>query len=245
MKHEAEENEDSDPEEEQDEDHRRSSRSHLNDQVHPPPTPHSSSAVEFLEVLSHLVHHVLLPLHLYRYQTAAWGVTYSRKAKFFPRFDKRRISLIDSCCLGTERVTGTEDDDIEYDGELEIHHDIPKPNISKLYSSLLHKQQDPSHDKASPTVEVTNGTTVSQEESPIENKPRSRSSSGSSISELSNPSTLKTPSKRALSTTARFQRFVTSKMASTTTGQEIITQALSEEAQMIIHWLIAAVKKCN
>lgn len=162
---------------------------------------------------------------------------------------KKGISLslsLDSCS-GTERVTGTEDDDIEYDGELEIHHDVPKPNISKLYSSLLHKQQggEPSHDKASPTVEVTHGTTVSQEESPTENKPRSRSSSGSSISELSTPSTLKTPSKRALSTTARFQRFVTSKMASTTTGQEIITQALSEEAQMIIHWLIAAVKKCN
>jgi hypothetical protein len=34
-------------------------------------------------------------------------------------------------------------------------------------------------------------------------------------------------------------------MASTSTGQELMTQALSEEAQLIIHWLVAAVKKCN
>jgi hypothetical protein len=77
--------------------------------------------------------------------------------------------------------------------------------------------------------------------------PASRNSSSSSTSELSTPGPKKefTPSKRALSTTARLQRFVTSKMASTSAGQDLMTQALSEEAQMIIHWLIAAVQKCN
>lgn len=70
----------------------------------------------------------------------------------------------------------------------------------------------------------------------------SRNNEYSSISTLS-PS--ENHSKRGLSTTARFQRFVVSKMAATPTGQDLMTQALNEEGQMIINWLIAAVKKCN
>lgn len=147
-----------------------------------------------------------------------------------------------------------DEDDIEYDGELEIHHNVPKPNVSKLYSSLLQKQTD--NNKNGQEVEIVSTNTASNNplHSPVPvTQNRSRSSSSSSVSELSTPSlktttTTKmdaTPSKRSLSTTARLQRFVVSKMAATSTGQELMTQALSEEAQMIIQWLIAAVRKCR
>ena len=108
------------------------------------------------------------------------------------------------------------------------------PSSSSSSSSLLLSIPNPSIPSNTTTTTTTNLTNNNN----INNSNEYSSlSSSSPLVDHSN--------KRNLSTTARFQRYIVSKMANTSTGQELMTQALNEEGQMVVNWLISAVKKCN